>query len=133
MALNRADFRTVTGNSGELAGEPTRVEKGQILHNRWIDAGFSSLHDLAKKSPFDYKTLRKVEAGTASDTIYERLDAWIDEYVNEPPAQPISIEQIEFTVEGSFGVKVTVKGPIKDREALESSVAAIIRSIREPG
>jgi hypothetical protein len=43
----------------------------------------------------------------------------------------LTLEQIEFVVEGDFGVKVTVKGPITDRAALEASVANIIRSIRE--
>jgi hypothetical protein len=38
---------------------------------------------------------------------------------------------VEFTVEGDFGVKVVVRGPIANVEDLEQSVARIVSSIRE--
>jgi hypothetical protein len=41
------------------------------------------------------------------------------------------VEQMEVVVEGDLGVRVTVKGPITDREAIVDSVVKIMRSIRE--
>lgn len=70
------------------------------------------------------------EHGTGARGTYERLEAWLTEHEGGRHSAP-DLEQIEFTVEGDFGVKVTVKGPIADRAELEASVANIIRSIRQ--
>lgn len=77
------------------------------------------------------------EHGEGARGTYERLESWLtDEERGSGPTrrdESAELEQIEFTVEGDFGVKVTVKGPIADRAALEDSVAKIIRSIRNNG
>lgn len=37
---------------------------------------------------------------------------------------------VEFRLSGNFGVDVVVKGPVRDREALEESVSRLIREMR---
>ena len=94
---------------------------------------------LAALAGVDRETLAKIEAGQPTTAaklsqVLAALDRREHEYGMDPQAvvaEPSTVEQIEFTVEGDFGVKVTVKGPIADRTELEASVANIIRSIRE--
>jgi hypothetical protein len=126
MTLSRADLRTVN-ETGE-GSEPTRLEKGAIIRRRWLDAGFKSKNDFANKSPFDRKTLTKIEAGTAELATYERVMAWLDNYTGES-AEP-SREQLTFTVEGQE-VTVTVRGPVADREQLKRDAAELFLKIRE--
>lgn len=40
---------------------------------------------------------------------------------------------IEFEVSGDFGVRVVVRGPIRDAEELQRSVGALVREIRASG
>lgn len=110
--------------------------RGRRLRDRRIRMGIS-VRQLADEAGMDRGILAKVEAGDASvrDTTFGKVETALARLEHEMgmdvPEEPGSIEQMEFTVEGDFGVKVTVKGPISDRQALESSVTNIIRSIRE--
>lgn len=63
--------------------------------------------------------LDRLEAETASppDPEDERDDAHV----------------MEFEVSGDFGVRVVVRGPVNDAEALEASVTRLVRNIRESG
>jgi transcriptional regulator with XRE-family HTH domain len=94
--------------------------------------------DLAERAGIDRGRLAKLEAGDPAvrQTTIGAVESALDRIeretgIHDAPTNGRQIEQIEFVVEGDFGVKVTVKGPITDRAALESSVANIIRSIRE--
>ena len=106
-------------------------ERGQAIQRRRLAAGIKSLREFADATGVSRNAITAAEDGHGSKATYERLEAWLDRFDEETGADEPSFEQIEFTVEGDFGVKVTVKGPIKDRAALEDSVANIIRSIRE--
>lgn len=94
---------------------------------------------LAALAGVDRETLAKVEGGqevTAAKLrqILAVLDERERDYGLGPETQPAeqatSLETIEFVVEGDFGVKVTVRGPITNREDLQAAAAEIIRSIR---
>lgn len=100
--------------------------------------------DLAREAGISRDTLGDFEAGTKGfhaatlGKVMRALDAAELEAfgasgqdVPAPTPGGATYETIEFVVEGDFGVKVTVKGPIRDRGELEQSVANIIRSIRE--
>ena len=96
--------------------------------------GIRSVSELALRSGVSRSATSAAEHGEGAKGTYERLEAWLSEQERgegEPSAT--GLEQIEFTVEGDFGVKVTVKGPIQDRAALQESVAEIIKSIRAEG
>lgn len=96
--------------------------------------GIRSVSEFAVLTGVSRSAATAAEHGTGAKGTYERLESYLSERERgNGLSAGTSIEQIEFTVEGDFGVKVTVKGPISDRTALEDSVAKIIRSIRETG
>lgn len=96
--------------------------------------GIRSVSELALRSGVSRSATSAAEHGEGAKGTYERLEAWLsDQEQGDAPASATGLEQIEFTVEGDFGVKVTVRGPINDRAALQESVAEIIRSIRAEG
>jgi transcriptional regulator with XRE-family HTH domain len=122
----RGDFAVVTAET-----------RGEAIRQRRMAFGLRSVREFAERTGLARETVTRAEHGEASEGTYQRLEAWLDAFEHEigadEPAAPVSIEQIEFTVEGDFGVKVTVKGPINDRAQLEESVTRIIRSIRDGG
>jgi hypothetical protein len=94
--------------------------------------GIRSVREMAMRSGVSRGAASAAEHGDGAKGTYERLENWLSEQEGGPSTPPpdFDIETIEFVVEGDFGVKVTVKGPIRDRAELEASVTNIIRSIR---
>jgi DNA-binding XRE family transcriptional regulator len=95
---------------------------------------------LSAMAGVDRETLTKIEAGqpvtqTKATQVEDALRTREFEYgmdvAEAAPTAPASVEQMEVVVEGDLGVRVTVKGPITDREAIVDSVVKIMRSIRE--
>jgi DNA-binding XRE family transcriptional regulator len=97
---------------------------------------------LAALADVDRETLAKIEAGqpvtqTKAQQVEDALRTREFEYGMGAPAATVApangngAETVEFTIEGDFGVRVTVKGPITDHEILRADVTEIIRSIRE--
>jgi transcriptional regulator with XRE-family HTH domain len=115
------------------------ADEGNRIRERRLRLGVPKL-ELARLADVDRGTLANIEAGghyrresfqSVSDAL-SRLEeeAGVD-------AQPLQVAPtsepgiVEFTVEGDFGVKVVVRGPIANVEDLEQSVARIVSSIRE--
>jgi transcriptional regulator with XRE-family HTH domain len=115
------------------------ADEGNRIRERRLRLGVPKL-ELARLADVDRGTLANIEAGghyrresfqSVSDAL-SRLEeeAGVD-------AQPLQVAPtsepgiVEFTVEGDFGVKVVVRGPIANVEDLEQSVARIVASIRE--
>lgn len=114
----------------------TPEERGEAIRRRRTAHGLRSVREFAERTGLSREAVTKAERGDASEGTYQRLEAWLDAFdheVGEDGPPPPVVEQIEFVIEGDFGVKVTVKGPITDRAALEDSVTKIIRSIRGGG
>lgn len=92
---------------------------------------------LAREAGVGRTTLHNIEAGgspraTTRLKLMRALEAAEAESgVVLAASQTPEVEMIEFQVEGDFGVKVTVRGPVADHETLRADVAEIIRSIRE--
>lgn len=109
----------------------TFEERGAEIQRRRLAHGLRSLREFAERAGVSREAITNAEKGVASEGTYLRLEAWLDAYDHElGEDEPMSgIEQLEFLIEGE-GVSVTVKGPVSDREALEASVANIIRNIR---
>jgi transcriptional regulator with XRE-family HTH domain len=108
-------------------------ERGQAIKRRRLAAGITSLRDFNEATGVSRNAITAAEDGHGSKATYERLEAWLDRFDEETgtDAPDAEGETVTFTIEGDFGVKVTVKGPIRDRQELEASVSNIIRSIRE--
>ena len=129
MTTDRADLRVMDASDEGSSGDVSKREKGQIIHNMWVDAGFRSLNDFASKSPFDRGTLGKVEDGTASDTTYDRVVAWLEKYVGEP--EPESRGLVTFEAHGIFGVdRITVAAPVEDADVAAEQFAKLMDSLR---
>lgn len=119
-------------NSGNL-GTVTTEERGARIKARREAHGIRYITEFAERTGVSREAVTKAEAGQASEGTYQRLEAWLDAFdheVGEDDPSP-GVEQIEFVVEGDFGVKVTVRGPITSREDLQAAATEIIRSIRE--
>jgi transcriptional regulator with XRE-family HTH domain len=119
-----------TRTNGEDWLTVTAEERGNAIKRRREAHGIRYLSEFADRTGVSREAVTKAERGEASEGTYQRLEAWLDAFDHEVGNDQASVEQIEFTVEGDFGVKVTVKGPITDRAELEDSVTKIIRSIR---
>jgi len=100
---------------------------------------------------YNYSSLGKEAGGMNRQTVKRALTDWpktgattwrliesaLDRLershgMNGGPDAVMSTDEglIEFEVSGDFGVRVVVKGPIGDADALERSVARLIRDIR---
>jgi transcriptional regulator with XRE-family HTH domain len=118
--------------SGSVMDDDRAVARGEAIRRRRFAQGFKSLREFSERTGVSREAVTNAERGEASEGTYHRLEAFLDQWehtVGED--QPPVVEQMTFIVEGDFGVKVTVSGPVSDREALEASVANIIRSIRK--
>jgi transcriptional regulator with XRE-family HTH domain len=99
-----------------------------------------TISELAAEAGISRDTLSDLEVGAKTPqpkTVGKVLDALARVETEaygatgvDVPA-PTTAEQREIVVEGDLGVRVTVKGPISDRDGLVDSVAKIMRSIRE--
>lgn len=118
-----------SGESGADSHPVGNEERGQSIRRRRMALGIRSVREMAIRSGVSRGAASAAEHGEGSAGTYERLESWLASQEGGT-TDSVSLEQIEFTVEGDFGVKVTVKGPITDRSALEDSVTKIIRSIR---
>ena len=122
-------MRVMTDNGEGSSGDVSKREKGQVIHNMWVAAGFRSLNDFADKSPFDWRTLDRVEKGTASDTTYDRVVSWLEKYVGEPED---TSRLVTFRAQGIFGAAdVTVAGPVENAAELAEQFAKLLDNLRK--
>lgn len=121
--------------SGKVTGEEIRRRR---------EAAGLDIAELAREAEVSRTTLHSIEAGggargSSYGKVLRALEAAEAENggVQVVPSETPDVEMIEFQVEGDFGVKVVVRGPISSHETLRADVAEIIRSIRkgsgEPG
>lgn len=122
----------------ELAAKLSAVDEnvGARIAERREHLGMS-VKALAERAGVDRGVLARIEAGgnarTTSVRLIERaLDELEHEFGMDVPsvvAQPVGDADdglVEFTVEGHFGVRAIVKGPIRNIDALKSAVADLI-------
>lgn len=119
------DETSETGHLRDLDNDA----RGAALAARREAAGITAV-ELEKETGVARQTIARAEKGQASKATYRTLESWFDRFDEESGADAPSNGIIEFSVEGDFGVRVVVKGPIRDAEAIERSVARIVRDIR---
>lgn len=124
-----AESAIVTSGDDETEG------RGQEIERRLDELGISD-REFYAKTGIDRKTLKRAiaeEPGTRPSTyiaIIAALDRLERMVRGEPAAQP-EADYVEFTVEGNFGVRAVVKGPVKDMEELQRAVARLVREMRD--
>lgn len=110
-------------------------EIGPRLRDRRLRMGIS-VRQLADEADVDRGRLAKLEAGDANArmTTIGKVEAALGRLEQEmgmdDPVPPVDLAQIEIVVDGK-GVRVTVKGPVVDRKAMEESAVDIWRSTQE--
>lgn len=108
--------------------------RGQAIKKRRLAHGIRSIHAFNRATKVSREAITAAENGTASDDTYDRLEAWLDRFETEISDESVTeaaAAMIEFEVSGDFGVRVVVRGPISDADAVERSAAQLVRDIRD--
>lgn len=115
----------------------TDSERGQRIQQR-LDALRMTARQFHEQTGISRDTLRKAIAGESSvrSNTYEQIENKLTAFEQQAAgfeglkAKDPEDDLIEFELSGNFGVRVVVKGPIRDQEALEQSVTRLIREMR---
>lgn len=125
MTLLAPEAVTVSLVNGEL---------GALVQGRRTRLGMS-VSALARAAKVDRGRLSALEAG--DDTVQDRtigaVMSALDRLEQEMGMEsPVGSEEglVEFVVEGNFGVRAVVKGPVRDMEKLQEAVAQLVREMR---
>ena len=125
---------TVSGMSGD---------EGARIRERRTRIGIG-VKGLAERAGVDRGRLTEIEKGApARDSTIGALERALSELEHEmgldlplpPGVTPIGEAGqglVEFSIEGAFGVRAIVKGPVADIEALQKAVAELIASMNRP-
>lgn len=110
-------------------------DRGAEIQRR-LDALGITDREFYSKTGIDRKTLRRAVAGEPGtrNTTYIAIEAALAKLERavrgEPVAQFGGEDYVEFTVEGNFGVRAVVRGPVKDMEELQRAVGKLVREMR---
>ena len=109
------------------------ARRGESIRARRVKLGMG-VKPLAMRAGVDRGTLAAIEAGDdrareTSIAAVERALDLLEQEMGAEPAAEVSADIVEFRVAGNFGVDVVVKGPIRDMEALEASVARLVERL----
>lgn len=113
---------------------PVTIERGERIKERLDDLGISDREWYAKTG-IDRKTLHRAISGAPGTraSTYLAIETALDELerkVQGKPHRAASDDYVEFTVEGNFGVRAVVRGPVKDMDELQRAVAKLVREMR---
>lgn len=118
---NRADWPVVSD------------ERGEEIQQR-LDALGISDREFYKRTGIDRKTLNRAIAGEGTRaSTYIAIDAALtrlESMVGKRGAVEHPDDFVEFTVEGNFGVRAVVRGPVKDMDELQRAVSKLVREMR---
>lgn len=111
--------------------------RGAAIERRLGELGVG-FREFEAKTGINRKTLGRAihNDPTVRENTYKLIEDWIDttEAANRGLMdQGVGADIVEFRLSGNFGVDVVVKGPIRDKLALEESVARLLREMRGPG
>lgn len=123
----------VVGNTAQSA--LVNSDRGEQIKDRLERLGISD-REFYAKTGIDRKTLNRAIAGAAGvrGSTFMAIEAALDKLEavmrGEPVAHAPSEDLVEFTIEGNFGVRAVVKGPVKDMDELQRAVARLVREMR---
>ena len=111
-------------------------ERGRAIQKRLDDLGLSA-REFEDRTGVNRKTLGKAVAGNANtrDTTYEAIESYLDGLEARISGKGTTApapddDMIELTIEGDFGVRAVVKGPIRDKAELMEMTRELIRELR---
>jgi transcriptional regulator with XRE-family HTH domain len=98
------------------------------------DAAFLTQEDVAADTGLSRQTIGRAERGDprTSESTYRTLENFFKNEISGPASPPAHGNGglIEFELEGDFGVRAVVRGPIGDAEAVERAAARFVERIR---
>lgn len=111
-------------------------ERGERIQERLERLGISD-REFHETTGIDRKTLRRAVSaeGNVRSSTYAAIEAELDkleEKVAGPQQRPVGDDLVEFTIEGNFGVRAVVKGPVRDMAALQDAVTRLVRDMQNP-
>lgn len=127
------------------ANSPTvgNEERATGVQSRLEALGISD-REFAERTGIDRKALRRAANGEAvRPSTYAGIESWLARLEHElgmdRPDLPEGARYVgdpadnlvEFTVEGNFGVRAVVKGPIRDLDALQAAVSRLIAGMHD--
>lgn len=125
---------TATVLSDRFRGVNTEV--AEEIRSRRQRLGMT-IKDLAERAHVDRGGLSALESGKQSPrvstvgTILRTLDELEREFGIVEDDEPDDSGLVVFEIAGNFGVKVLVKGPVRDRAELEESVMRLISRMQQ--
>lgn len=115
------------------------IERGEKIQERFDALGISD-REWYRETGIDRKTLRRAALNDdkVQSRTYTAIEAELDRLEKRAagiPGRTISDpgdDLVEFTIEGNFGVRAVVKGPVRDMAALQSAVTKLVRDMQGP-
>lgn len=115
-------------------------QRGADIQRRLTALNLSD-RDFERRTGVERKTLRRAidEGDRTRESTWRSIETALDRlearFRGEPTVapEPAETDLVSFELSGDFGVHVVVKGPVRDRVALEESVARLIREMRSRG
>jgi len=124
----------VASNAADLP-DVTDAERAEAIRQRYELLGIKD-REWYRETRIDRKTLNRAfdpDAKTNPST-YDAIEVWLDKLERRNQGLPMTRQNdddyVEFTVEGNFGVKAVVKGPVRDMDELQRAVARLVREMR---
>ena len=123
IARTRAQFVRVTDD-----------DRGAAIAKRLDDLGISA-REFYEVTGIDRKTLGRAIANEerVRPSTYAAIESALTDLEQRAQGVPIGDpddDLVEFTVEGNFGVRAVVKGPIRDMDKLQAAVARLVREMK---
>ena len=117
---------------GERLRSVTDETRGQAIKRRREAMGMS-VAEMAERAGIDWETVSRAEEDASRGTTYAKLEKVLDDLEEEIGGPPDQADHtVEFLLEGNFGVRVRVKGPVADLPELERSVGRLIKQMGQP-
>lgn len=121
--------------AAESPGVTDDEDRGSAIQRRLDNLGVGD-REFYARTGIDRKTLRRAVAGEEGvrTSTYIAIESALDKMEaltrGVPTTEAFGGDYVEFTVEGNFGVKAVVKGPVKDMDELQRAVGRLIREMR---
>lgn len=120
--------------SPDVTDDVEEESRGAAIKRRLKALGISD-REFTATTGVDRKTLNRAIANDEATraSTYLAIEAAIDKMearVRGLPVAQAEDDYVEFTVEGNFGVRAVVKGPVKDMDELQRAVARLVREMR---
>jgi transcriptional regulator with XRE-family HTH domain len=106
--------------------------RGSAIKRRRETLGMK-VGELAQRVGVERTTITRVEKNESTPETYAKLERALSLAEEEMGMDAPGAGQVEFVVEGHFGVRVRVKGPVADLDQMERSVERLIQKMGRPG